>query len=111
MAMEPVLKQRNKVGYVAARNTRLLKDTLTEYLHIKEELIHKYGEKDEAPDGMPSPHVSVKLGTENFKNFMEEFSTIKDIEHEISLMTLKYDEVIGVLSGEEILKLDWMLEE
>ena len=33
------------------------------------------------------------------------------IKHEVELMKLNYNEVIGILSGEEILKLDWMLED
>ena len=31
MNLKPILPQRNKIGYIAARNTRILKDALTEY--------------------------------------------------------------------------------
>ena len=33
------------------------------------------------------------------------------MEHVVELMTLKYGDVIGALSGEEILSIDWMLED
>ena len=111
MALEPVLKQRNKVGYVAARNTRILKDTLTEYFQIKEELIQKYGEQDVSSDGTLLPRISIKPDSAKFQDFMKEFAPIKDIEHEVDLMVLKYDEVVGILSGEEILELEFMLED
>ena len=41
--LEPILAQRNKLGYVAARNFRILSDTLTEYNQFKMELVEKYG--------------------------------------------------------------------
>ena len=34
-----------------------------------------------------------------------------EMEHEVELMTAKYTEAIGCLSGEEILGVDWMLED
>ena len=44
--LKPLLSFRNKVGYAAARNTRTLRNALTEYLLFKRELIEKYGEPD-----------------------------------------------------------------
>ena len=41
----------------------------------------------------------------------KELEKIRTIEHTVELMTIPYDEVIGVLSGEEILNLDWMLDD
>lgn len=38
-----ILPMRNKIGYVAARNSRILKNELTEYFEFKNELIKKYG--------------------------------------------------------------------
>lgn len=105
-AMEPLLKQRNKVGYIIARNYRIISDMLIEFTMFKNELIQKYGEKNEE-----SNSITIKPGSENFENFLEEFNEIKDIEHEVNLMKLKYDEVIGLLTGEEILQLEFILEE
>lgn len=104
--MRAILPHRDKVGYVAARNTRKLTDNLTEYLKFKEELIKKYGAVDEEKQT-----VSINPNSENFAAFTEEFDKIKDIEHEVELMKLPYEEVIGLLNGEEILRLDFMLEE
>jgi hypothetical protein len=108
--VQSVLGHVDKVGYVAARNTRLLNTALTEYFQIKQELITKYGEK-EIIDGELTGRIVVTPKSEHFKEFEKEFSEIATIEHEVELMKLNYNEVIGILSGEEILKLEWMLED
>ena len=34
-----------------------------------------------------------------------------EMEHEVELMTVKYEEAIGSLTGEELLAVDWMFED
>lgn len=110
-ALKPILPHRDKIGYVAARNVRILNDTLTEYFNFKEELIKKYGELDVDENGNEIGTISLKPNSDKFDCFMKEFDKFKDIEHDIELMTISYDEIIGLLNGEEILSLDWMLVE
>ena len=110
-ALKLLLPHRDKIGYIAARNTRILNDTLTEYFTFKRELISKYGKPDKDDQGNETGTVSISPTSENFNNFVKEFETIRDIEHDVDLMTIPYEEVIGLLNGEEILKLDWMLTE
>ncbi len=107
--LKPILPHRDKVGYVAARNTRILSDTLTEYFAFKRDLISKYGEPDKDKDGTPVGTISIHQNSPKFENFMREFDKIKDIEHDVDLMTIPYEDVIGILNGEEIINLDWML--
>lgn len=107
--LKPFLSRRDKIGYMAARNTRILSEALTEYLAFKEELIKKYGEPVKDDNGDDTQMIGVNVHSPKFEAFTKEFDKIKDIEHDVALMTLKYDETIGILSGEEILKLDKML--
>ena len=65
--------------------------------------------KDE--NGKELSTISIDPNSSIFTKFSEEFDEIKNIEHDVDLMMLKYDEVIGFLNGEEILILDWMLED
>lgn len=109
--LNPILPHRDKIGYVAARNTRFLTDALTEYFAFKTELIKKYGTVDVDEDGKELSTMSIKPDSPNFKLFAEEFDKIKEIEHDVELMTIPYDEAIGVLNGEEILSLEWMFTE
>lgn len=108
-ALKPLLPHRDKIGYIAARNTRILNNTLTEYFTFKRDLISKYGESDKDENGKETGTVSISPTASNFNDFLKEFDTIKNIEHDVELMTIPYEEVIGLLNGEEILKLDWML--
>lgn len=107
--LEPLLPHRDKIGYISARNTRIIKDALTEYFIFKHDLISKYGEAEKDIDGKETGVVSVSPDTLNYDSFIKEFDCIKNIEHDIELMTIPYEEVVGLLNGVEILSLDWML--
>ena len=102
--LQPILPHRDKVGYVAARNTRIIQTALTEYATFKNDLIKKYGERDEE-----TGNYSLTPQSATFNSFQQEFDTIANVEQEVDLMTLKYDEVVGVLTGTEILQLEFML--
>ena len=106
--LEPLLPHRDKVGYFAARNTRVLKDNLTEYLNIKEDLICKYGEQEMDEEGNPLPTYKLAYSDEKFQDYKKEIEQFASIEHDVTLLTMPYDEVIGLLSGAEMLSVDWM---
>lgn len=110
-SLKPILLQRNKIGYIAARNTRTLQENLTEYFKFKNNLIEKYGEHERDEKGNMLPNICVKPDMPNFEKFKSEYKEIAAIEHNVELMKLKYEEVIDILSGEEILELTWLFEE
>lgn len=106
--LKPILHHRNKIGYVAARNIRILNGILTEYFAFKHDLISKYGEPDKDNNGNETGSISISPDSSNFKKFIDEFDVIKNIEHDVDLMQIPYEEAIGILNGEELLDLDWM---
>ena len=107
--LQPILSHRDKIGYIAARNYRILSECLTEYEAFRNSLIEKYGE--ETKDDRGRPIIGVKVDSPNFKLFCDELAPFNEMEHEVEIMTAKYDDVIGCLSGEEVLSVDWMLED
>lgn len=107
--LQPILSHRDKIGYIAARNYRILSECLTEYEAFRNSLIEKYGE--ETKDDRGHPIIGVKVDSPNFKLFCDELAPFNEMEHEVEIMTAKYDDVIGCLSGEEVLSIDWMLED
>ena len=109
MQLKPLLSHRDKIGYAAARNHRRLAECLTEYERFRNGLIEKYGEHEKDGDGNELPAISLSTTSPNFKMFLEELAPYNEMEHEVEIMTLPYSEAIGVLSGEEILAVDWML--
>ena len=110
-SLQKVLSHRDKIGYYAARNYRILNDSLIEYQNFKNSLIAKYGTTDVDSDGNELQTISIKVGTQNFDDFLKELEPFNNIEHEVELMIAKYEDAIGCLSGEEILAIDWMLED
>ena len=107
--LQPILSHRDKIGYIAARNYRILSECLTEYEAFRNSLIEKYGE--ETKDDRGRPIIGVKVDSPNFKLFCDELAPFNEMEHEVEIMTATYDDVIGCLSGEEVLSIDWMLED
>lgn len=110
-ALQKHLDRRDIVGYAAARNTRILQDELKEYIERRDELVRKYGEEDKDKDGNPTGSVSLAFESPEFSKFAEELEQFAVIEHSPRLMQLKYEDAIGILSGAEILELDWMFKE
>ena len=82
---------------------------LDEFETIRLSLIEKYGV--EGKDERGAPTYTLKMDSPNFKDFCDELAPFNEMEHEVELMTAKYDEVAGNLSGEEILAIDWLLED
>ena len=111
LSLQPVLSLRNIVGYAAARNARVLTDALTEYAQFEREAIIKYGTADLDEAGRPMGTTSIAPDSDKFNTFIEEMSPLQGIQHEVPIMVVKFDDVIGHLSGEEILRIDWMLED
>ena len=109
MQLKPLLSRRDKIGYAAARNHRRLAECLTEYERFRNSLIEKYGEHEKDENGNELPSITLRTTSPNFKMFLSELAPYNEMEHEVELLELPNSEVIGSLSGEEILAIDWML--
>lgn len=111
LSLQPILSQRNVIGYVAARNARILTDALTEYSQFEREAIIKYGTADLDSSGKSLGTTSIDPASDKFNEFIKEMTPLQEIKQEVTIMIAKFDDAIGVLSGEEILGIDWMLED
>lgn len=109
--LQQFLDRRDCIGYAAARNTRLLSTTATEYINRKEELILKYGSEEFDKNGNKTGRKMLSTNDLNFKKYAVEIDLYANIEHEVDVFKIKYSDVVGILSGSEILELDWMLED
>lgn len=107
----PFLSRNDLIGYCSARNTRRLKDAYIEYEKLKDDAIRKYGEQEFNDIGEPTGRYMVKPGTAEFIKCTKELATYSAIEHDVVIMKIPYSEVIGKLTGSEILEIDWMLED
>lgn len=107
--LQPLLKHRDKLGYVVARNARTINDAIKDFIDFRYNLVKEYGKPELDDNGNPTGRTFVSEDFPEFKEFHAKLHEIGDIKQEVDLMTLTYDEVVGVLSGAEIFQLDWML--
>ena len=110
-SLVPLLEQRNLVGYVAARNYRKIGDEIREYLQIKSELFIKYGEECLDEDGNFSGSYSIDPTSSDYETFRHALSEISSVRQNIQILTISPNDCIGILSGNEFLALDWMIED
>jgi len=90
--LRPLLSHRDKIGYTAARNYRFLSNSLTEYEAFQRDLVEKYGTPDLDENGDDAGTISIKAGTPAFKAFCDELQPFNEMEHEVELMTVKYED-------------------
>jgi hypothetical protein len=109
-SLEPLLERTDIVGYAAARNTRILMNEIQEYVARREELVTKYGEEVLDDDGNPTGQVQLRFDSPRFKDYSDEISEWAEYEHEPPIYKIPAEECIGVISGKQILDIDWMLE-
>lgn len=108
--LEKHLERRDIIGYAAAKNINALHDEARVYLERKDALIQKYGEQIVNENGIPTPQYRLEVGTEGFDKYQEEIETFANQEGDPRLFMIKPEDVIGNLSGTEILELHWMIE-
>lgn len=110
-SLESFLERNDIIGYAAARNTRYLRNCATEYEQIHNDLIVKYGSPELDDDGNETGRSFIDMKDPSFKQFKMELTTFSNIEHEVTIFKIPYSEVIGKLTGSEILEIDWMFED
>lgn len=110
-SLRPMLDHSDMIGYAAARNTRILSGELTEYHDIRDELVGKHGYKETDDNGNPTGRMRLDIDSPEFDLFTKDIEQYAMVRHSPDLFMLKYEDVIGKLTGSEILSIDWMLED
>lgn len=108
-SLGPVLKSRSLVGYKAAVNMRAIMNALADYTDYKDSLVREYGTEIKDDDGNVKD-FAVTPSCDGFQDFLHKLNEVSDVEHDVQIMAAAPDDVIGVLSGEEIIAIDWMME-
>lgn len=109
--LEKYLDRRDLIGYAAARNTRILQSQSQEYFDRREELITKYGEPVVDEFGQKTGQYKLAFSSPKWPDYEKDITLYAMLEHEVDLFTIDYSEAIGILTGSELLELDWMFEE
>lgn len=109
-ALQKHLGRTDIIGYAAARNTRILREECAEYMQRREQLIEKHGEPETDEDGNQTGRKQIRIGSDAFNAYAKEIEEWALIEHEPDLFTVPLDKAIGILSGQDMLDLEWMLD-
>lgn len=110
-SLEPLLSHKDLIGYAAARNTRVLENELVEYHKVRDELVMKHGEPVTDAQGKQTGAYAISDKSESFTAFVEELIPYLAITHEPNLFKVNYTEAIGVLTGSEMLAVEWMFKD
>jgi len=105
------LSRSDLLGFAAARNSRLFSTELSEYLEKKDELIKKYGQAEIDSSGNPTGRYSIKIDSVEYETLYKELEPWGNADINIDYFKLKYSDIAGLISGNEILEIDWMLED
>lgn len=105
---EKHLDDRGLLGYACARNARRLTDATLEYEQRRNNAIKEHGHEVKNDEGEVVSY-GIDPTDEGWAAFVEEVSAISGVESEVDVTTVPPSEVIGKLSGAEILEIDWML--
>ena len=106
-SIHPLLDRTDIIGYAVARNMRIISNEIQEYLTIKEIKMREFGEIDPNDPN----RLLISVDSENYMKFVASMEEIAQVKHTVDVFKIKYDQVAGILSGNDILAIDWMLED
>jgi len=105
------LDRKDVIGYAAARNYRRLADASLDYSKIKSDLLTEYGSPLKDENGNDTNTMAINRSDPNFDEVKSKLELSGNIRHDVTIFTITYEDVINELTGNEILQLDWMIEE
>ena len=108
--LKPLLDRADLIGYAAALNTRKFEDLRYAYEQAQQNLFNAYGQQEMDENGKPTNRLIVPFDSPNIDIFKQEMNKIGHLTHEVDIFTIPASEVIGKLTGNDILNIDWMLE-
>ena len=109
--LEPLLDRDDLIGYAAGRNTRVIKQTILDYLENRDRLVRERGEPVLDESGKETGQYRISRDDGELDRFIEELRVYGDIEHEVRIVSVPASEAVGRLTGRQVEALGWMLEE
>ena len=99
-------KTSGKIAYILSYNIRKMQEELTEYIKVRNELIHKYSTE------LPSGQYGIDTNSPIYQTFLEEMKVYNEIKHTVSLLQICPTELYDTnVNADEIVRLSCMIEE
>lgn len=109
--LKPFLNRADIIGYAAARNARIFQNAIAPYETTRNALMLKYGTLERDDNDKPTGRYILPYDDPNFSTFKNEIDRVGNIEHDLDIFKISYSDVVDKLTGNEILDIDWMLED
>lgn len=108
-ACERHLDDMGLLGYACARNARLLTLATVEYAQRRERAVREFGSEVRDASGNVTGYT-INPFSENWRLYRERMGEFDAIEHEVDVFKIKAEDIVGAVSGKEMLALDFMLD-
>lgn len=100
------MDRKDKVGYIAARNYRIISEECKEFFDRRTKFLLEFGERGTNENG--ESIVSITPTSPNFEEFSEHLKDISYVQHTVNIIACRFSSIIGILSGEDIMPIEWM---
>lgn len=110
-SLQSFLDRKDIVGYAAARNMRRLGEAEFDHEKIKIDLLNKYGTNVLDENGVETGQMRLTSDNEHFAEVSAQLDISGNTEHEVTIFTISYEDVFEKLTGNEILQIDWMIDD
>lgn len=109
-SIAPMLERADIIGFVAAKNARAIDAELREFDEKRDELIRELGTEEVGEDGEPTGSIRIDRGTPEFEEFARRIKEYAEVECEVNVCTVPVEKTEGLLSGNEMLAVEWMFD-
>lgn len=97
------LRETGKLGYAIAKNMRVIRDAMKEYVDIRDDALKKYGKLES--DG------SYSIDMDDYEKYLDAFKEYDYIENDVPVTLVDEDTFMsGNLTNDQMYRLDWMVE-
>lgn len=110
-ALEPLLNRTDIIGYAAARNTRIISESISDYTAKRDELIMKYGEQTINSNGQVVGGYSMNQGMVTWDEFVTELEPLAAVEIDVPVFQVSRNDAVGAMTGAQMLALEWMVHD
>lgn len=103
------LGDKGVLGYACARNARMMTFANAEYIQARAAAIRRHGDEVRNDKGRVTGHT-ISPESEGWDAYREEMAPLDAMEHEVDVVRVPAVDLIGELSGAEMLALDFMID-
>lgn len=100
-----------KTSFIIAKNIKAIDAISDIFISEKMKLVKKYGTKDKEGNLKVDDNGTVEIAKGNLKKWNRSLSELLEIENEIDIKTININNLDVKISAQELLAIDFMIEE